>query len=119
MPRHMSFMLTTQQIREKTKTVTRRDGWWDLQPDTILIATEKCQGLKKGEKIVKICQIRVVSVRSERLRAMTDNAEYGRVECRLEGFPGLTPEQFVEIFCRTHKKCTPDRAVNRIEFEYV
>jgi len=91
----------------------------NLHRGTILMAAEKCQGLKKGEKIAKITPIRVVSVRSERLRAMTDNPEYGRDECRLEGFSGLTPEQFVAMFCRTHKGCTPDRAVNRIEFEYV
>ena len=117
--RYISFALKTRQIKDKTATVTRRDGWWNLQPGTILMAAEKCQGLKKGEKIARITPIRVVSVRSERLRAMTDNPEYGRDECRLEGFPGLTPEQFVAMFCRTHKGCTPDRAVNRIEFEYV
>ena len=34
--RSMSFMLTTQQIRDRTKSVTRRTGWADLQPGTLL-----------------------------------------------------------------------------------
>lgn len=119
MPRHMSFMLTTQQIKDKTKTVTRRAGWWGLQPDTILIAVEKCQGLKRGEKMKRICQIRVVSVRTERLRAMTDNLDYGLDECRREGFPDYFPSQFIEMFCQTHRGYTPETAVSRIEFEYI
>jgi len=50
--RNMSFFLTTDQIRNKTKTVTRRDGWLFLKPGDIVQACVKCQGLKKGEKIL-------------------------------------------------------------------
>ena len=32
MARNMSFTLTTWQIREQTKTVTRRKGWQFLKP---------------------------------------------------------------------------------------
>ena len=45
MPRNMSFMLTTEQVRNKTKTVTRRLGWWFLKPGEIVNAVEKGMGL--------------------------------------------------------------------------
>jgi hypothetical protein len=39
-------------------------------------------------------------------------------ETEREGFPDLTPRQFVDLFCQ-HMKVTPNRVVNRIEFKYV
>lgn len=112
MPRNMSFMLTTEQIRNRTKTVTRRLGWWFLKPGDILNACEKCQGLKKGEKIKRICQIRVVSVGKEELDQITQD------DIIKEGFPELTPARFLYMFCM-EMKCNPGVEVNRIEFEYV
>jgi hypothetical protein len=109
----MSFMLTTEQIKNRTKTVTRRLGWWFLNTGDILNAVEQCQGLKKGEKIKRLCQIRVVSTRMEKLY------EVDRHDCVAEGFPNLTADGFVEMFCKSHKKCLPETPVNRIEFEYV
>jgi len=113
MPRNMSFMLTKNQIRNKTKTVTRRNGWWFLKSGDILNACEKCQGLKKGEKIKKMCQIRVRSTRPERLFRITQD------ECIKEGLPELTPVEFVKFFWLSHKGVTPASKVNRIEFEYI
>ena len=49
MPRNMSFALTTKQIEDETKDVTRRNGWWFLKPGDQIWAVEKCMGLKKGE----------------------------------------------------------------------
>lgn len=112
MPRNMSFILTTEQIRNRTKTVTRRLGWWFLKPGDILNACKKCQGLKKGEKIEKICQIRVMSVREERL------IQINSADTVEEGFPYLTPDEFISMFCK-EMGCNPWRYVNRIEFEYV
>lgn len=34
----MSFMLTTRQVKEETKTHTIRDGWWNLKKGEILNA---------------------------------------------------------------------------------
>ena len=112
MPRNMSFMLTTEQIKNQTKTVTRRLGWKFLQIGDVLNAVEKCQGLKKGEKIKRLCQIRVVDVRREMLYEIT---QYG---CIKEGFFDLTPVEFVEMFCK-EMKCTPYTFVTRIDFEYI
>ena len=63
MPRNMSFAMTTPQIRARTKTVTRRFSWWFLKPGDVLWAAEKCMGFQKGEKIQRLCRIKVVSVK--------------------------------------------------------
>ena len=113
MPRGMSFWLTQQQMRDEIKDVTRRLGWWSLKPGDIVNAIEKCQGLKKGEKQVLIYPIEIISTRSEPLFSIT------QAECIREGFPNLTPIEFVEMFCRANKakSCIPTTSVNRIEFK--
>ena len=112
MPRNMSFMLTTQQFKDKTKTVTRRLGWHFLKPGDVVNGCEKCQGLKKGEKINKLGQIRIISTKLEPLNEITQE------DCVKEGFSGLMPAEFVAMFCK-HMKCKAGSLVNRIEFEYV
>lgn len=112
MPRNMSFQMTTDQVLNESKTVTRRFGWWFLKPGDILNACEKCMGLKKGEKINKLKTIRVVSTRPEPLSAIT------KQDCILEGFPEMDPADFVAMLTK-HYKCPPDKEVNRIEFEYL
>ncbi len=117
--RHMSFALTKPQIQDRSKTVTRRLGWLLLRPGDLVQAVEKCQGLKKGEKVRPLAVIRIVGVSLERLGVLTSDDVYGRRETGLEGFSELTPAAFVAMFCRTHKGCTPETEVTRIEFEYV
>lgn len=112
MPRNMSFMLTTDQIKNRTKTVTRRPGWWFLEPGDILNACEKCQGLKKGEKIKRICQIRVIHTSKVLL------CNIAPLDCKKEGFPELDEEAFISMFVR-EMGCHRASEVNRIEFEYV
>jgi hypothetical protein len=119
LPRYISFMLTQPQIRARTKTVTRRMGWKDLKPGTLLMAAEKCQGLGKGGKIKRLGLIRVTCVRRERLDEMLNNTGWGALECKAEGFPDMTPSAFVAFFCHSHKGCTPSSEVTRIQFEYV
>jgi hypothetical protein len=118
----MSFSMTTEQIRARTKTVTRRVGWTFLKAGDSIQAVVKCCGLKKGEKLEQICVLRIISVRSEPVRAMVDDTDYGLEECRREGFasdPDLQwPDRFVAWFCATHKR-EPSDIVTRIEFEYV
>jgi len=121
MPRNMSFSMTTEAIRDGSKTVTRRLGWSFLKPGDLLWACEKCMGLKKGEKVKRLALIRVVSVTDEPLNKIV---EYGQSECDREGFPHLTPIGFVHMFIaanhlerRTYSAAT--QVVNRIEFAYV
>lgn len=112
MPRNISFSMTTQQIYRREKTVTRRIGWAFLKPGDVLQAVEKAQGLKKGEKVKRICKIVVESTRWEPLNAITQS------DCISEGFPDMTPNDFVEMFCRVNR-WEPDKDVNRIEFRYI
>lgn len=112
MPRNMSFSLTTEQVRNRTKTVTRRLGWWFLKPGDVLYAVEKSRGLKKGEKVKRICKIQVISVRKEPLSAIDEN------DIRNEGFSGWLPSEFIDMFCR-HNRCKPETTVNRIDFKYI
>jgi hypothetical protein len=109
---NISFFLTTEQVKNKTKTVTRRLGWWNLKAGAVLTACEKCQGLKKGEKINRLCQIKVVDVSIERLNLIT------KEDVAREGFPDWEPQDFIDMFCK-HNKCEPDTLVARIEFEYL
>ena len=115
MPRNMSFSMTTEAVRNRTKTVTRRLGWDFLKPGDLLMACEKCQGLKKGEKVKRLGLIRVRSVHYESLNTIFDD-DPG--ETTLEGFPGMSQYDFVEMFCKANR-CHEDDACNRIEFEYV
>lgn len=110
--RNMSFMLTPEQIRNRTKTVTRRLGWWNLKPGDRLQAVVKSQGLKKGEKIQKLAVIEIVNVHPEILCDITDR------ECVREGFPEMDSIQFTRMFCK-EMKCDIGEKVNRIEFKYI
>lgn len=109
----MSFMLTTEQVKNRTKTVTRRNGWWMLKPGDIVNACEKCMGLKKGEKVNKICQIRIISTKAERLGDMAES------DLTKEGFPDMTVTEFVDMFMDSHKHTNPFSIINRIQFEYL
>ena len=114
MPRNMSFKFTETQMRERTKFVTRRNGWEDAEVGEILNACVQCQGLKKGQTVQRICQIRVTEVRREPLNAMI--GEY--LECMLVGFPLWSTGDFVQFYCKANK-CKPDKIITRIRFEYL
>lgn len=117
--RNMSFALTTTQVLEQTKDVTRRLGWEFLNVGDLIQPVKKCMGLKPGEKIEKLGPpVRVVSRLRLPLSHLVTDYHYGIGECQREGFPDMTPEQFVEMFCATHKGCTPDTVITRIEFVY-
>jgi hypothetical protein len=117
--RNISFALTTEQVHNQSKTVTRRLRWADLKVGTLLQPIEKGQGLKKGETVRKIGgPIRVVAVHRECLERLEAESIYGQAECVREGFPGLSPMEFVTMFM-AHNGCKPNAIVTRIEFEYV
>ncbi len=112
MPRNMSFSMTTAQIKNRTKTVTRRFGWNFLKPGVDLWAVEKSMGLKKGEKINRLALIHVVSVRKEPIKNISQE------DCIKEGFPEMSPADFVKMIC-THYGCQDYDMINRIEFIYL
>jgi hypothetical protein len=113
MPRLMSVSLTEPQVRARAKTVTRRAGWLMLRPGDRLTLCRKVMGRRKGEPLERITDVEVVSVRRERLDAIT------AAEVAAEGFPLWTPAEFVEFFCGTHHGIGPGSDVTRIEWHYV
>lgn len=106
----MSFALTERQFLDGTKTVTRRLRWQKAQPGTLAIAVRKCMGLKRGERQVVLGGIEILSTRHERLELID------RDECAREGFPHMSPADFVALFCAANKGCRPTTFVNRIEY---
>lgn len=116
--RHISFYLTTDQVRARTKTVTRRMGWQHLRVGTRLQGVVKGQGLRKGEHVERLAVIEVIGVSREPLFQM-GILHGGRAECAREGFPDLSPAAFIAMFCASHRGCTPRSLVTRIEFRYI
>jgi len=111
--RNMSFMLTTKQIMERTKTETRRLGWDFLTVGTILCAVEKSQGLGRDGKLKRLAIIRVTGIRREPLQSITP------ADVIAEGFPDLTPAQFITFFISSHRNCEPQTVINVIRFQYL
>lgn len=97
--RRMSFFLTAHQVLERTKTVTRRSPatWSKLAPGTRIVAIEKGQGLRAGEGHKVLALLEVVDVRLELLTDITES------EVVAEGFPKMTPAEFVEFYRRAGK----------------
>lgn len=128
MPRLMSVALTEDAVRAQRKTVTRRLGWSTLTPDTELDLCRKVMGRRKGDPLVRIARVRVVSAHREVLAAITDE------DVALEGFtgmdlspynrgslhyePGQMAQAFVSFFTQ-HMKCEPGDEVTRIQWEYL
>lgn len=124
MAKNISFALTTKQIRDRTKTVTRRKNWWVdknnrplLRVGDVLNACVQCMGLQ-GKPLERMGQIRVTGLRRETLNLMAINEGYGKEEAAKEGFPNLTGSQFVEMYI-SHMGGHGGQLVTRIEFEYL
>lgn len=109
----MSFALTIEQVRNQTKTVTRRQGWADLKPGDVVQPVEKCMGLRRGEKQVTIGDL--VRVLSNTPEPIEDIPEEDLIK---EGFPDLTTEEFIAMYCQANR-VNRKEACNRIEFEYL
>jgi hypothetical protein len=112
MPRLLSVALTDRAVRTRDKTVTRRLGWRHLEAGTHLTLCRKVMGRRNGEPLVRICDVQVVSVRRERLDAITPE------DVAREGFTGQTPAEFVAFFVQ-HMKCEPSTEVTVIEWRYL
>ena len=108
----MSFAETTPQVRNKTKTITRRLGWLTLKAGDMIQPCLKCMGLKKGEKIQKVGKpVKILRVTRSRLDTITKS------DVVKEGFPDWTKQQFITFFCKLNK-CQPSTVVTRIRFKY-
>ena len=116
--KNISFFLTTQQFKNRTKDVTRRIGWRDVEPGELLQGVLKGQGIPKGGTIQKLGVIQVKEARREPLNKMLEDGPYGWLECIREGFPNMEPKGFVDMFCK-HNGCKPETEIARIEFGYM
>ena len=117
----MSCSMTIPQVRDGSKTVTRRAPatWEQLQVGDHLVLIEKGMGLPKGAKQVAIREAVVVDVRLEQLASVTE------AECAAEGFPDMTPTEFMVFWANGHSVRWSDPSellavvCRRIEWRYV
>jgi hypothetical protein len=121
MSRRMSCSLTVEAVRNRTKTVTRRetDTWRTLKPGDRLVLVEKAMGLRKGERQVVLAEVEIVDVRVEPLSNVTLD------EVRREGSPEpfWTPDGWCEWWLLSHGYTPGTDAENvnvrRIEWRYL
>lgn len=120
MSRLMSVAFTEQAVRDRTKTVTRRRGWWtDKNGRRLLVAGDritlcrKVMGRKKGEPLERICDVEVVNVGREVLDTITDD------EVTREGFADMGADEFVRRFFVEAQGIAPETVVTRIEWRYL
>lgn len=99
MARVISCSATTEQVIARTKTQTRRRGWWTdkkgrrlVLPGDQLQIVDKAMGLKKGQKPNRLALVEVVDVRRERLCDITP------ADVVSEGFPDWTTAEFIAFF---------------------
>ena len=112
MSRLMSVSYTSEAVRARTKTVTRRKGWLFLNVGDRLTLCEKVMGRKAGEPLVRITEVEVISVHREPLSSIDE------LDVRREGFLRQTPRDFVRFFVH-HMGGSPDQLVTRIEWRYL
>lgn len=118
--RRMSFSMTTDQFLDGTKDVTRRLGWKFLmrkrddepRPRDYVMGIEKGMGLKKGQKQHELGPFRVLEAWREPLNVIDAD------EVRREGFPGMSPPEFIDMFIRANR-CAWDNWVTRIGFKRI
>lgn len=113
MSRLMSVSLTEDQVRARTKTVTRRLGWRSIHVGDRLTLCRKVMGRRNGEPLVRICDVEVIHISLVTVSTPVDDQEAAR-----EGFPDWSWDEFVAFFCE-HMKCTPETVVRRIEWRYL
>jgi hypothetical protein len=122
MARLMSVSLTEQAVVERRKTVTRRLGWAFLKPGDRLTLCRKVQGRHHRDgtvdPLVRLAEVEVVSVRRERLDAITAEDVWREGFNGYDTSPAAAADFFVDFFCEA-MHCRPDTMVTRIEWRYL
>lgn len=126
MSRLMSVSHTERAVVERRKTVTRRLGWRFLKPGDRLTLCRKVMGRRDGEPLVRLAEVEVVSVRRERLIAMTLSdvareavpADLWAPSAHEVGCPDCAPLTWAGWFARTFR-CSVADQVTRIEWRYL
>lgn len=115
----MSVAFTEQAVVERRKTVTRRKGWQFVKPGDRLTLCRKVMGRRKGEPLVRVAEVEVLSVRREPLLALTMDETYGQHEMEREGFPNMDPDAFIETYFSNAQGIDRSESVTRIEWRYL
>jgi hypothetical protein len=125
MGRLMSVAFTEQAVRDRSKTVTRRKGWWKdkhgrrlVKPGDRITLCRKVMGRKRGEPLERIAEVQVVSVTRHRLSSLLTSPS-GALEMEREGFPGMWPAQFIQQYFVDAQDMSADAEVTRIEWRYL
>lgn len=126
MSRLMSVAMTTDAVIERRKTVSRRLNWWEdkngrrlLNAGDTLTLCRKVQGRKPGEPIDRLAEVEVVSRRREPLIRLIEDRAYGLAEVEREGFPGMSPVDFVDRYFVQAQGMSVHDVVTRIEWRYL
>ena len=118
--KRMSFSATIDQMRSKTKTVTRRNPqtWKTLAPGDRIQAIEKAMGLAKGENQIKLGVIEIVSNELVPFGPWLYTSPSWHEEARLEGFGN--PDLFLSAWLDLNGSI-PEKTelVRRIEFRHI
>lgn len=116
----MSVAFTADHVIARTKTVTRRAGWWrDKNGRQLLHAGDKVtlcakvMGRRNGEPLERLAEVEIIDVRRERL-AHVDVAG----ELALEGFPYLSATEFIQRYFEPQGIHALD-LVTRIQWSYL
>ena len=127
----MSVAFTEAAVRDRTKTVTRRKGWWEdkngrrmVKPGDRLTLCRKVMGRKKGEPLERVAEVEVTDVRRERLDRMLTDLDYGFDETEREGMratnpAAVFPSVFVDLYFVRAQGMDPSDDVTRIEWRYL
>lgn len=131
MSRLMSVAFTEQAVVERRKTVTRRAGWWEdkngrrlLNVGDRLTLCRKVMGRKKGEPLVRLGDVEVISIRREPLCAVAGpytldaDGKPTWTEMVAEGFPDMHPSDFMDRYFAPQRIGVMDD-VTRIEWRYL
>ena len=108
----ISCALTQPQILDESKTETRRLSWKNVKSGDRLCFVDRVMGFKKGQKPKRLKIVEVVKAWRERL------CEINQEQVVCEGFPDMSPSEFVDMFCK-NMKCQPETEVTVIQFKYV
>jgi hypothetical protein len=109
----MAVSLTEAQVRDRAKTVARPPGRPVLRPGDRITLYREVPGRHPGETLDRVAAVEVVSVRREPLDAIT------AADLTAEGFPRMTPAEYVLHFRATHRGCTPQTEITRIAWRYL
>lgn len=133
----MSVAHTEAQVRDRSKTVTRRLGWRKLRPGHEVTLCPKVMGRRRRcpwcsaseggrtrercarcgwsgyvvDPLDRIVTVIVLSAFREPLDLITPS------DVVAEGFPDWTPEQFIDFYVRTFK-VDREQELTRIEWRY-